>query len=191
VAHSTPNISPVSLTLKADGRILVLRTDVFIGAPVLDPSAGPVTQQTVGAKKFGGIWDTGATNTTITTKVVKECNLQPISFAQVHTANGMKTCKVYLVSLFLPNGLGLQPIRVTEVDALADADVLIGMDVITLGDFAVTNRNGKTTFTFRFPSVAEIDFVRHQKTKETAKIGRNDPCPCDSGEKYKKCCGRQ
>lgn len=21
------------------------------------------------------------------------------------------------------------------------------------------------------------------------KIGRNDPCPCDSGRKYKKCCG--
>ena len=24
----------------------------------------------------------------------------------------------------------------------------------------------------------------------TAKIGRNDPCPCGSGKKYKKCCGR-
>jgi preprotein translocase subunit SecA len=24
-----------------------------------------------------------------------------------------------------------------------------------------------------------------------AKVGRNDPCPCGSGKKYKKCCGRQ
>jgi preprotein translocase subunit SecA len=23
-----------------------------------------------------------------------------------------------------------------------------------------------------------------------AKIGRNDPCPCGSGKKYKKCCGK-
>ncbi|HEX9205848.1 MAG TPA: SEC-C metal-binding domain-containing protein, partial [Candidatus Deferrimicrobiaceae bacterium] len=23
-----------------------------------------------------------------------------------------------------------------------------------------------------------------------AKIGRNDPCPCGSGKKYKKCCGQ-
>ncbi len=23
------------------------------------------------------------------------------------------------------------------------------------------------------------------------KIGRNDPCPCGSGKKYKKCCGKQ
>ncbi len=26
--------------------------------------------------------------------------------------------------------------------------------------------------------------------KRTKKIGRNDPCPCGSGKKYKKCCGR-
>jgi preprotein translocase subunit SecA len=23
-----------------------------------------------------------------------------------------------------------------------------------------------------------------------AKVGRNDPCPCGSGKKYKKCCGQ-
>ncbi|MCI6277572.1 MAG: SEC-C domain-containing protein, partial [Clostridium sp.] len=23
-----------------------------------------------------------------------------------------------------------------------------------------------------------------------AKVGRNDPCPCESGKKYKKCCGK-
>ncbi|MBO6100899.1 MAG: SEC-C domain-containing protein, partial [Spirochaetaceae bacterium] len=22
------------------------------------------------------------------------------------------------------------------------------------------------------------------------KVGRNDPCPCGSGKKYKNCCGR-
>ena len=27
--------------------------------------------------------------------------------------------------------------------------------------------------------------------RETPKIGRNDPCPCGSGKKFKKCCGRQ
>ena len=26
--------------------------------------------------------------------------------------------------------------------------------------------------------------------KKTADIGRNEPCPCGSGKKYKKCCGR-
>jgi uncharacterized protein YecA (UPF0149 family) len=25
---------------------------------------------------------------------------------------------------------------------------------------------------------------------EMTKTGRNDPCPCGSGKKYKKCCGQ-
>ena len=29
-----------------------------------------------------------------------------------------------------------------------------------------------------------------QSVRGSAKIGRNDPCPCGSGRKYKKCCGR-
>ncbi len=27
------------------------------------------------------------------------------------------------------------------------------------------------------------------KPVQSVKIGRNDPCPCGSGKKYKKCCG--
>ena len=27
--------------------------------------------------------------------------------------------------------------------------------------------------------------------REQPKVGRNDPCPCGSGKKYKKCCGRK
>ena len=27
--------------------------------------------------------------------------------------------------------------------------------------------------------------------RQTAKVGRNDPCPCGSGKKYKKCCGAE
>ena len=58
-------------------------------------------------------------------------------------------------------------VRVTEVQLIPDDNVsddkqpqlLIGMDIIGLGDFAVTNANGKTTFSFRVPSVREIDFI--------------------------------
>lgn len=25
---------------------------------------------------------------------------------------------------------------------------------------------------------------------EKSEVGRNDPCPCGSGKKYKKCCGK-
>ncbi|MFA4833336.1 MAG: preprotein translocase subunit SecA [Patescibacteria group bacterium] len=36
-----------------------------------------------------------------------------------------------------------------------------------------------------------IDMVKpKQKNAQGEKIGRNDPCPCGSGKKYKKCCGK-
>ena len=38
---------------------------------------------------------------------------------------------------------------------------------------------------FNRPSVPTATITRDKK-----KVGRNDPCPCGSGKKYKKCCGR-
>ena len=38
------------------------------------------------------------------------------------------------------------------------------------------------------------ELYKKEKTSRTLvkppKVGRNDPCPCGSGKKYKKCCGR-
>lgn len=37
---------------------------------------------------------------------------------------------------------------------------------------------------------ADGEFVKETPVRrETERIGRNDPCPCGSGKKYKKCCG--
>lgn len=36
-----------------------------------------------------------------------------------------------------------------------------------------------------------VDMVKEKiKNEEGEKVGRNDPCPCGSGKKYKKCCGK-
>jgi SEC-C motif-containing protein len=37
---------------------------------------------------------------------------------------------------------------------------------------------------FKEAEVPEHETVR----REAPKVGRNDPCPCGSGKKYKKCC---
>lgn len=34
------------------------------------------------------------------------------------------------------------------------------------------------------------DTVKKQPVRNSKKVGRNDPCPCGSGLKYKKCCGK-
>ena len=39
------------------------------------------------------------------------------------------------------------------------------------------------------PSVIAINAFFHAPQPKAAKAGRNDPCPCGSGRKFKKCCG--
>ena len=45
-----------------------------------------------------------------------------------------------------------------------------------------------------FPEEKRKELYKAQKLSHTVvkgkKIGRNDPCPCGSGKKYKHCCGR-
>ncbi len=35
----------------------------------------------------------------------------------------------------------------------------------------------------------EDDSQAPQPVRSAPKLGRNEPCPCGSGKKYKKCCG--
>ncbi|MEK7104215.1 MAG: aspartyl protease family protein [Patescibacteria group bacterium] len=123
--------------------------------------------QNLNFRDYIAIWDTGATHSAITRKVVDDLNLQPTGVRETRHAGGKSTNNTYLVNIGLPNGVMVRYVRVTEVQLIPDDNVsdnkqpqlLIGMDIIGLGDFAVTNINDKTTFSFRVPSVEEIDFV--------------------------------
>ena len=33
--------------------------------------------------------------------------------------------------------------------------------------------------------------LKRRPVKKSEKVGRNDPCPCGSGRKYKQCCGKE
>ncbi|MGH2646773.1 MAG: retropepsin-like aspartic protease [Ginsengibacter sp.] len=108
------------------------------------------------------IWDTGATGSAITKKVVQQLGLVATGMANVHTANGMALQKTYTIDIGLPNKTVIQGIIATEIDALTTGcDALIGMDVITLGDFSITNHKGTTCMSFRVPSGHEIDYVKN------------------------------
>ena len=181
-----PQESRSFTAISKQGILRVLVSKVSIGTP-FEVSCPPQSPDT---KEYNAIWDTGATGTVITKKVVADCGLRPISMTKVHTAAGINTVPVYLTSLYLPNKVCFPQLRVTEGVIADDAEVLIGMDVISKGDFAVTNTDGKTMFTFRIPSIESIDFAKKQPFRAPFKIGRNSPCPCGSGKKYKNCCGK-
>jgi preprotein translocase subunit SecA len=39
------------------------------------------------------------------------------------------------------------------------------------------------------PTVGATSVVTQRRTSEFDRVGRNDPCPCGSGKKYKRCHG--
>lgn len=145
-----------SFTVASNGGLLnVLQTQCHI-APAYDPrAAGPHPD----FKPFQAVWDTGASASVITQRVVDQCGLKPIGMVEVHGVHSKEICPVYLVNVGLPNHVGVESVRVT-LGRMVNADVLIGMDIIGIGDFAVTNKNGVTVFTFRVPSSVCIDFVK-------------------------------
>lgn len=183
-------------TFNARMSVLITPASVF---PAFDPSK---TSKYPKGFEVKAIWDTGATHTVITPSLVKKCGLKPISVAKVYNAGDKKPRRadVYMINLQLPSKVGISSLRVTEGMLRGEPEMLIGMDVINQGDFAVTNKDGKTVMSFRIPSVQRIDFVKNEppapgigsniKLAPGPKVGRNDPCPCGSGKKYKKCCGK-
>lgn len=171
----------------------VLISEAIITKAFTPKKSGKIDPEKMRHKKCSAIWDTGATNTAISKKVVEECDLKPTGMTWVQYGDGKNKTNTYLVNLWLPMKVVIYNLRVTEGTTGEGTDVLIGMDIINRGDFAVTNKNGKTVFTYRFPSVERIDFVKNpykEKPIKINKVGRNDPCPCGSGKKYKKCCGK-
>jgi hypothetical protein len=83
---------------------------------------------------------------------------------QTQTAAGAHDVETYLINIGLPNGIGFQALKVSKANLGAGLDVLIGMDIISSGDFSITNHNNSTVFSFRVPSSHTIDFVKeHQE----------------------------
>jgi len=115
-------------------------------------------------QECSAIWDTGATNSVITKETAKILKLVPTGMANVRGVHSTERVYTYLVDLILPNKLTIKGVRVTECKELvSDSGLLIGMDIITQGDFAVSNFNNKTTFTFRYPSLKETDYNEEGK----------------------------
>ena len=109
--------------------------------------------------KFKALWDTGAMASVISSNVVHSLGLKPVGKARVFHANGESMVYTYLINISLPNNIDFSSLLVTE-GMLSDTDVLIGMDIISKGDFAITAFDGNTKLSFQVPSTHEIDFVQ-------------------------------
>jgi len=135
------------------------------------------------------MWDTGATGSVITQTLAQKLNLTATGSVMVNHAGGRSPSNTYIVNLYLPNKVLIPGVPVIECpDTVGDFSVIIGMDIICSGDFAITNYKGITRVSFESPSNQIINFVEQINSIKYSGIGRNSPCPCGSGKKFKNCC---
>lgn len=60
-----------------------------------------------------------------------------------------------------------------------------------LVEVLVTIYNNTPMWIFKGLTILEVNERRKTVVKKEKEPGRNDPCPCGSGKKYKNCCGRE
>lgn len=187
------DFKPRSFTVTAEKILNVLQSPISIHIAIPEST----NELPPNSKVFKGkaIWDTGATGSVITSKVVAELELAPITKIICRGVHGAERVNAYMVGMQLPLGVGIKSIMVTETHELVGQfDVLIGMDIISIGDFAISNLDNKTSFTFRVPSCERFDFVKNSPNlKPIIALKhqlRNERCQCGSGKKFKDCCGK-
>ena len=126
------------------------------------------------------IVDTGATSTSITEALAQRLALTQTGFGLL-SGIGMdrQRCRTFTVDIGMPNSVLIIGQRVAEVPFLEGADILLGMDILTLGDLAITqDSEGRTVLSYRFPPGSPIDFVptsNQAHLRMMAKMTRSQP----------------
>ncbi|MBQ0039734.1 MAG: retroviral-like aspartic protease family protein [Treponema sp.] len=118
----------------------------------------PVTVTSIISKNAADVvatWDTGASRSCISKRIVEYLNLKPVGLNTYNTAAGSVECYEYVINVILPNSVCCRQILVSEFSGAENTDMLVGMDIICLGDMAITNANGITMMSFRIPPANE------------------------------------
>jgi hypothetical protein len=121
-----------------------LTTRVVTEVDIFNPLTG-------GSIKAQALWDTGATSTVITHKIFQALNFLPINRVKVSGVNNTSIADVVNISVGLPNKVIGDTVKAAVCDLMPGIDMLIGMNIIMLGDFSISNGGGKTLFTFAIP----------------------------------------
>lgn len=146
-----------AFTIKAKGgRISEIITDVSVSqSKQFKPLDDDINTENVKA-----LWDTGASKSCISTRLAQKLCLPVVGMEMMQTASGKQIVPRYIVDIKLPHGVDYLGIPVAAFVGSAKFDILIGMDLITLGDLAITNARGETCVSYRMPfDVFHIDYV--------------------------------
>ncbi len=65
---------------------------------------------------------------------------------------------------------------------------MMGKDADSINQLKEMMKNPEAVKQMKKMMGKSLNIPINQPKKKEKKIGRNEPCPCDSGKKYKKCC---
>ena len=101
--------------------------------------------------KVNALWDTGAMGSAITPTLAQNLNLIPINRVKINGINNVSMADVVKISVGLPNMVMVENVNAAVCSLVKDVDLLIGMDIIAVGDFSLSNGGRKTLFSFAIP----------------------------------------
>lgn len=108
-----------------------------------------------------GLIDTGSAKSALTQKVIGVLELEKISEGKVNTALGSGTVPKFIVDVELQKSIYFHGMLLDLFVGYENGpDFLIGMDILSQGNFAITNYNGNRMMSFEIPSHGNIDFKR-------------------------------
>lgn len=104
--------------------------------------------------------DTGAYISGIKQSVVEEMGLKPEEETSITTSTDSNvSSNIFFVNVFLSDTYCIEDLRVADLpNEKSPNDFIIGMDILSHSDFAISNANGKTVFTIRLPPRKHIRF---------------------------------
>lgn len=145
-----------SFKLEFEGLANALVTPCLVSSAWEPGSASPEPQRI----EVKSLWDTGASGSVVSKRVVEQLSLQVEGYEKArHVYGEVDKVPIHYVNLVLFNRVQVVGVRALQGEFFG-FDVLIGMDIISQGDFVITNSGGVTEFSFRIPSVAKFDFVK-------------------------------
>lgn len=110
--------------------------------------------------KVRALWDTGATSTHISQRVVDYFTLPVYDTKEYTSASDKYTTTRHIINVNVAGIAVFNDIVVSKLKpSVNDDDMIIGMDLICKFDSAITMLNGDTLFSIRYPSKASINFI--------------------------------
>lgn len=114
------------------------------------------------------IWDTGATFTFIKPELRDRLKLRMVNSGSSTSIAGIgkyiHQADYTVLSIRVWENFEINWCPVYVLDFSVDVDIIIGMDIIGMGDFAVCNANNETSFSFAIPPFPDrINFTERAK----------------------------